>query len=244
MSQVHLIGFPSCLYLSFSILGFDCLLYPWCFCTGRFFYTLLYFTHTSNHLDFTFKPRSRQPDSLESTAVVAISVEESLLPVAVRAGGDGSAASWLAGVLVAILLVAIVIGIAVFFFCRKRLRKDQQRKFGGQGQAQGQGRGQVNAGMNASDSMELSSNGTSSVTNLSRFPPQYSEIIADYDTRNNPKQQAQAAAAAAAKQHHQGLVGNSRSEISEKSHRSASSGRGSVEDCDEEVDSEIRDAIQ
>ena len=56
--------------------------------------------------------------------------------------------------------------------------------------------GQVNAGMNASDSMELSSNGTSSVTNLSRFPPQYSEIIADYDTRNNPKQQQ------AAKQHH------------------------------------------
>ena len=36
------------------------------------------------------------------------------------------------------------------------------------------------------------------------------------------------------------MVGNSRSEISEKSHRSASSGRGSVEDCDEEVDSEIR----
>ena len=176
------------------------------------------------------RAKSRQPDSLEATAVVAISVEENLLPVAVRDGGGGSA-GWVAGVLVAILLVLIVIVIAAFFFCRKKIKKDQQRKFGGVGTSAAAGGGQVNAGMNASDSMELSSNGTvSSVTNLSRFPPQYSEIIADYDSRN-PKQ---------AKAHHQGLVGNSRSEISEKSHRSASSGRGSVEDCDEEVDSEIR----
>ena len=180
------------------------------------------------------RAKSRQPDSLEATAVVAISVEENLLPVAVRDGGEGSA-GWVAGVLVAILLVLIVIVIAAFFFCRKKMKKDQQKHLHPSASVGGQ----VNAGMNASDSMELSSNGTSSVTNLSRFPPQYSEIIADYDSRN-PK---------AAKAHHGagggGLVGgNSRSEISEKSHRSASSGRGSVEDCDEEVDSEIRDAIQ
>ena len=178
------------------------------------------------------RAKSRQPDSLEATAVVTMSVEENLLPVAVRDGGEGSA-GWVAGVLVAILLVIIV--IAAFFFCRKKMKKDQQRKFGGVGTSASVGvGGQVNAGMTASDSMELSSNGTSSVTNLSRFPPQYSEIIADYDSRN-PK---------AAKAHHGGgggmIGGNSRSEISEKSHRSASSGRGSVEDCDEEVDSEIR----
>jgi protocadherin-16/23 len=174
---------------------------------------------------------SKQPKSLDATAIIAISVEENLLPVAVRDSGEASV-GWVTGVIVALLLVAIAIFIAAFFFCRKKmLKKAEQRKYGTSLMTNASSAGNVNNGMSASNSMELSSNGNGGTrTDPSRFPPQYSEIITDYGSGSGNSASAKTKSMAA----------NSKSEISEKSHRSASSGRGSVEDGDEEVDSEIR----
>merc|ERR1719266_3065467 len=71
-----------------------------------------------------------------------------------------------------------------------------------------------------------------SVVGGSRYPPQYSEIMSDYERSTTVTS----------------VTGNTgtgkpvhpRSELSEKSHRSTSSGRGSVEDGDEDADVEIR----
>ncbi|CAB4067518.1 DCHS1_2 [Lepeophtheirus salmonis] len=74
--------------------------------------------------------------------------------------------------------------------------------------------------------MELSqTSGSAGV--ISRFPPQYSEIVLDYDHTSGSGKPSNP------------TMNPTRSEISEKSHRSASSGRGSVEEGDDE-DVEIR----
>ncbi len=167
------------------------------------------------------RARSRQPDSLEATVLVSVSLVEALLPSAV---GAGAMAGWVQGMLVGIVLLLIVLVLAVVFICRKKRREEEERK--NNLLASG---GIVNPNM----SMEM----TSSSDALSRFPPQYSEIVSEYGRTKDGKQH----------HHHGGLAGvlasagnNPRSEISEKSHRSASSGRGSVEDGEEEVDVEIR----
>jgi len=155
------------------------------------------------NLRLTVKARSNQPDSLEAATLVVMSVAEEAIPVATAASGAGN---WIIAVLLAFLLLALVMAAAVLLFCRYRSRKEEDaRKLGLTGHS--------NAGMEMTGVPDA----------LTRFPPQYSEIVSDY---------------AHGKAGNAGS--NARSELSEKSHRSASSGRGSVEDGDEEVDVEIR----
>ena len=64
---------------------------------------------------------------------------------------------------------------------------------------------------------------------MSQYPPQYSDIVSQYSHSHPSKS----------------VVGGrggrlTQSELSEQSHRSASSGRGSAEDVEEEVDHEIQ----
>ena len=63
---------------------------------------------------------------------------------------------------------------------------------------------------------------------MSQYPPQYSDIVSQYGHSHGGTKQG-------------GRQGrNTQSELSEQSHRSASSGRGSAEDVEEEVDHEIQ----
>ena len=163
--------------------------------------------------------KSKQPHSLESSTLLTISVEAALLPVAVDPSAGMS--SMVLGILVGFVIIIIVLLLALLWFCkRKQDREKEARKMAllahnaSAASAHGDRRGgQTNM------AMELNSTASSSDA-LSRFPPQYSEIVSDYESRTKMK--------------------TNRSEISEKSHRSASSGRGSVEDGEEEVDVEIR----
>ncbi len=157
------------------------------------------------------KARSRQPDSLESSALVTIALDEAIIPVASKAG---TVAGWVQGMLVGIILLVIILVIAAIFVCKRRQRQEEARK-----------NNLLATGgiVNPTLSMEMTSSGDA----LSRFPPQYSEIVSDYEKTKGGKAAHLS-------------MGHLRSELSEKSHRSASSGRGSVEDGEEEADVEIR----
>ncbi len=164
----------------------------------------------------TVKARSRQPNSMESTALVTIALDETALPAATVAG---SMPRWALVMLVVLLLLLVGVPLALFFFVKKRKKKEEARK----------NNLLATGGIsNPNMSMEMSSSSDA----LSRFPPQYSEIVSDYERAKGGKGGVAGLSSAAG--------GNPRSEVSEKSHRSASSGRGSVEDGEEEVDVEIR----
>ena len=160
--------------------------------------------------------KSNMPSSLSAVADVEIVVEPSLLPVILQP--RGGVPSWLQGVLVGLFLVILCLAIALGLHCKKRMDKAKQSQL-------------------LHDESKISTNRNSGAplgdpylelaAKQSGFPPpQYSEIASDHYGGSS------SSGPGAVKMH-------MRSELSEKSHRSASSGRGSVED-EEDADVEIR----
>ena len=154
------------------------------------------------------------PDSLRTQALVIFDVRTDILPAAPLPSTQGLA-GWGTGLIVTIVII-LVVAAAVFIFFRKFSVNDlltkRRMEAGG---AAGPLQPHYNASMN--DTLD------SSVA-MSQYPPQYSDIVSQYGTKTG-----------------QG-PGRTRPELSDtgQSHRSASSGRGSAEDVEEEVDHEIQ----
>lgn len=160
-------------------------------------------------LELGVKARSKKPDSLEGFSTVVVSMDEELLPLA--AHNSGGLGATIQGVIVAVIIILVIMIAAILFICHKRNMAEKRKS-----------NHLANLAGHANPNMTLEMSTSSDA--LSRFPPQYSEIVSDYERTKNKTYSS----------------GNPRSELSEKSHRSASSGRGSVEDGDDEVDVEIR----
>ena len=154
------------------------------------------------------------PDSLRAQALVIFDVRTDILPAAPLPSTQGLA-GWGTGLIVTIVII-LVVAAAVFIFFRKFSVNDlltkRRMEAGG---AAGPLQPHYNASMN--DTLD------SSVA-MSQYPPQYSDIVSQYGAKQ------------------QGAAQPRRPDLSDtgQSHRSASSGRGSAEDVEEEVDHEIQ----
>jgi protocadherin-16/23 len=157
--------------------------------------------------------KSKKPDSLTSSSKVVLYLQDDLLPIASSTEVPGGVAPWLQGVLVGLALVLTLLAVGALLHCRRVRDAIAAQKIALLPNPPG---GHLNTSSNYSADQTLEM-----VGNATRYPPQYSEIMSDYERTT---------ATSVAK----------RSELSEKSHRSASSGRGSVEDVEEDADVEIR----
>ncbi|XP_040569949.1 protein dachsous [Lepeophtheirus salmonis] len=180
-------------------------------------------------LKLMLKANSKRQNSLEASTVVSIKIEESLLPIAV-VSSESSLSAWIQGVIVGIVLLLICLGIGLFIHIkRKKKNNSNLNKFGFSSSNNIINNMNGNRSVTSSaDNLDMELSQTSgSAGVISRFPPQYSEIVLDYDHTSGSGKPSNP------------TMNPTRSEISEKSHRSASSGRGSVEEGDDE-DVEIR----
>ena len=180
-------------------------------------------------LQLLVQAKSLKADSKISSTKVVMYVEENLLPVAASTE-DGGVTPWIQGVLVALFLILICLGMGAVWHCKRRRDLKQAQKIAllpTNPHAQGHTLGNTSSTYSGDQSLEM----VGSVMQGSRYPPQYSEIMSDYGGT------ATTVSHSANTKHH---ALQPRSELSEKSHRSASSGRGSVEEGDEDADVEIR----
>merc|ERR1711971_1301916 len=165
-------------------------------------------------VQFNVIAQSHKPESLSSTAKVILYVNEETLPIAASTENSGNA-STLVGVLVGVVFVLIALVFGAMYCWKKRKDGMQANKIALLPSSP-PGNGIGNTSFTPDQSLEMI--GT-------RYPPQYSEIMSDYERTTTTS------------------AGNTktvpRSELSDKSHRSTSSGRGSVEE-DEDADVEIR----
>ena len=172
-------------------------------------------------LQLLIQAKSLKADSKISSTRVVMYVEENLLPVAASTESAGGVPSWLQGVLVALFFILLFFGAAALFICKKRRDEKQAQKIHLLPNPPGT-LGNTSSTYSGDQSLEM----VGSVVGGSRYPPQYSEIMSDYGGTTTTSANTKHALP--------------RSELSEKSHRSASSGRGSVEEGDEDADVEIR----
>ena len=156
--------------------------------------------------------KSLNPNSKISMTKVVLYVNEESLPIAQSTENVSATGVVVPLIIVLILLIGVGIG---FYYCHKnyQMKKTAQKIAL-----------LPNPPNQSFTDQPLEMVGT-------RYPPQYSEIMSDYERATTV---TSASNPAATKQ-----VLNPRSEMSEKSHRSTSSGRGSVED-EEDADTEIR----
>merc|ERR1712038_1203588 len=187
--------------------------------------------------------KSKQPESLRTIVPVSISIEPGLLPVILGPTG-GSVPGWIPGIVVGFFLVIILLAIGIAFFCRKRIEKlKQSRLLSNDSRLQNDDSklSYVGPMHHANNQLQQRQEGLRSTDpylelavaskHTGRFaPPQYSEIASDHYGGSS-----------ASRGSNNGGKHNNRSELSEKSdHRSASSGRGSVEEDGDVEDVEIR----
>ncbi len=168
-------------------------------------------------LNLKITAKSRKSDSLSATADVVMYLDDERLPVAAstQSGGTGT----IIGVLVGVLLVIFIICGFMYVYC-KNFKEKQAQKIALLPTSHG-------GAASVDQSLEMVGRQGGPMGG-GRYPPQYSEIMSDYERATTATSSTPAKA------------NLTRSEISEKSHRSASSGRGSVEDGDEDADVEIR----
>merc|ERR1712051_611693 len=187
--------------------------------------------------------RSKKPESLRTTVPVSISIEPGLLPV-ILGPADSSVPGWVPGIVVGFFLVVIFLATGIALFCRKRIEKlKQSRLLGNDSRIQNDDSklSYVGPMHHANTQLQQRSGGIRTTDpylelavaskHTGRFaPPQYSEIASDHYGGSS-----------ASRGSNNGGKHNNRSELSEKSdHRSASSGRGSVEEDADVEDVEIR----
>ena len=171
-------------------------------------------------LQLIIQAKSLKPNSKISSSRVVMFVEENLLPVAASTDSAGGVSSLVTGVLVAVFLIIACIGVGMGFVWKKKKDEKQAQKIQLLPNPPGT-LGNTSSTYSGDQSLEM----VGSVVG-SRYPPQYSEIMSDYGGTTTTSANTKHALP--------------RSELSEKSHRSASSGRGSVEEGDEDADVEIR----
>ncbi len=181
-------------------------------------------------------------DSLKTTALVTLHVRSDILPPAPRtaaAASESGLAVWGQALIIVLVLAAVIVGAGIFFYRRFSLSQLIQKRLLDATDASmtsgGGGRHSYDGGLSQHEGGGLDSS-HGSVVALSQYPPpQYSDIVSQYSHGGGHKGG-----------HHQAArpSGGGRltlhSELSEQSHRSASSGRGSAEDVEEEVDHEIQ----
>ena len=187
--------------------------------------------------------RSKKPESLRTIVPVSISIEPGLLPV-ILGPADSSVPGWVPGIVVGFFIVVILLAIGIALFCRKRIEKlKQSRLLGNDSRIQNDDSklSYVGPMHHANTQLQQRSGGIRTTDpylelavaskHTGRFaPPQYSEIASDHYGGSS-----------ASRGSNNGGKHNNRSELSEKSdHRSASSGRGSVEEDADVEDVEIR----
>jgi hypothetical protein len=183
-------------------------------------------------------------DSLKTTALVTLHVRTDVLPLAPRVAASGSAdgglAVWGQALIVVLVLAVVIIGAGVFLYRRFSLSQLIQKRLldaTDASTAGGGGRHSYEANLSQHEG-GLDGSSHSSVVAMSQYPPpQYSDIVSQYSHGGHSKSGGGG--------HHRPTGGVGRltlhSELSEQSHRSASSGRGSAEDVEEEeVDHEIQ----
>ena len=167
---------------------------------------------------FNVIAKSHKPDSLTSSAKVILYINEDTLPVAASTE-EASSASVVVGVLIGVILVLVSLGFAVLWCWRKTKNESKSNKMALLPNLQGT---MGNSSMSPDQTLEMVG------PKNNRYPlgpPHYSEIVSDYGGTTTTSANTKTVP---------------RSELSEKSHRSTSSGRGSVEDVDEDADVEIR----
>ena len=151
-------------------------------------------------------------DSLKSSALIIFDVRTDILPAAPLPSTQSGLGSLGTGLIVSVILILIIVCAVVFFFKKFSVNDLLTKRRMDPAAAPVS---HYNSGM--SDTLD------SSVA-MSQYPPQYSDIVSQYGTKTGQAQ------------------GRTRPELSDtgQSHRSASSGRGSAEDVEEEVDHEIQ----
>ena len=150
-------------------------------------------------------------DSLKSSALIIFDVKTDILPAAPLPSTQAGLPSYQA-VIIAVIIILILLGAVIFVFKRFSVNTLLTKRRIDPSVAQSH----YNNSINGSSTLD------SSVA-MSQYPPQYSDIVSQYGTKAA------------------GVVGGRTGrEMSDQSHRSASSGRGSAEDVEEEVDHEIQ----
>ena len=150
-------------------------------------------------------------DSLKSSALIIFDVKTDILPAAPLPSTQSGLPSYQA-VIIAVIVILILIGAAIFVFKKFPVNDLLTKR-------------RIDPNVPVShynNSINESSTLESSVA-MSQYPPQYSDIVSQYGTKAVV-----------------GVAGRTGREMSDQSHRSASSGRGSAEDVEEEVDHEIQ----
>ena len=151
-------------------------------------------------------------DSLKSSALITFDVRTDILPEAPLPSTQPGLGSLGTGLIVSVILILIIVSAVVFFFKKFSVNELLTKR-----------RIDPAAAPVSHYNSAMSDTLDSSVA-MSQYPPQYSDIVSQYGTKTG-----------------QG-PGRTRPELSDtgQSHRSASSGRGSAEDVEEEVDHEIQ----
>ena len=151
-------------------------------------------------------------DSLKSSALITFDVRTDILPEAPLPSTQSGLGSLGTGLIVSVILILIIVSAVVFFFKKFSVNELLTKR-----------RIDPAAAPVSHYNSAMSDTLDSSVA-MSQYPPQYSDIVSQYGTKTG-----------------QGS-GRTRPELSDtgQSHRSASSGRGSAEDVEEEVDHEIQ----
>ena len=150
-------------------------------------------------------------DSLKSSALIIFDVKTDILPAAPLPSTQAGLPSYQA-VIIAVIIILLLVGAVIFVFKRFSVNTLLTKRRIDPAVAQSH----YNNSINGSSTLD------SSVA-MSQYPPQYSDIVSQYGSKAA------------------GVVGGRTGrELSDQSHRSASSGRGSAEDVEEEVDHEIQ----
>ena len=167
-----------------------------------------------SEVHFNVIAKSNKPDSLSSSAKIIFYINLDALPIA-QEPDNVTNASVVVGVLFGLLLALIVLAAGLYFYCKYSKSVKHGNKMALLPSPQGTLSG---PSFTPDQTLEMVGGG--------RYPPQYSEIMSDYERTTTTSANTKSVMP--------------RSELSEKSHRSTSSGRGSVEDGDEDADVEIR----
>ena len=170
---------------------------------------------------FVVQASTGKADSLKSSSLIVLDVKTDILPLAPVPQTQEGLAGWGQALIVTLVLIIVLLGLGVFFFRKFSVNKFLQKHLIEGSASAGESGGHYEGSVHDTSTMD------SSVA-MSQYPPQYSDIVSQYSHQHPGKPMV-------------GRAGRlTQSELSEQSHRSASSGRGSAEDVEEEVDHEIQ----
>ena len=169
---------------------------------------------------FVVQASTGRADSLKSSSLIILDVKTDILPLAPVPQTQSGLAGWGQALIISLILILLILGVGVFLFRKFSVNKFLQKHL-----IDGTGTG----GESGYEGPLHDTSTMDSSVAMSQYPPQYSDIVSQY-SHSHPSKSVVGGRAGRLTQ----------SELSEQSHRSASSGRGSAEDVEEEVDHEIQ----